>query len=104
MSRSVRFAWNGDVSLAYEVVGSGPVDVLVLAGAPANLDVQWESARYGNFLRRLAEGRRLILTDRRGTGLSDRFSPSDIPPVEALTDDLCQVMDAARSERAVVLA
>jgi class 3 adenylate cyclase/pimeloyl-ACP methyl ester carboxylesterase len=104
MSRAVRFAWNGGVSLAYEVVGSGPLDVLVLAGAPANLDVQWESATYAGFLTSLGKGRRLILTDRRGTGLSDRFSTSDIPPVEALTDDLGHVMDAARSERAVVMA
>src|SRR5438445_6362205 len=78
--------------------------MLVLAGAPSNLDVQWESERYARFLHALAEGRRLILTDRRGTGPSDRFSASDIPPVEALTDDLCQVMDAARSERAVVVS
>jgi class 3 adenylate cyclase len=104
MERSVRYAWNQDVALAYEVVGEGPVDLLLLAGAPSNLDVQWEDSRYAAFLRRLADGRRLIITDRRGTGLSDRFSPSAIPPVEALKDDLLRVLDAARSDRAVVLS
>jgi len=102
--REVRYAWNGDVSLAYETVGAGAVDMLVLAGAPANLDVQWENATYASFLHRLAEGRRLILTDRRGTGLSDRFSASEPTPVESLTGDLAHVLDAARSDRAVIVA
>jgi class 3 adenylate cyclase len=104
MARSVRYAWNQDVALAYEVVGEGPVDLLLLAGAPSNLDVQWESARYAAFLRGLADGRRLIITDRRGTGLSDRFSSAAPSPPEALTDDLLHVLDAARSGRAVVLS
>ena len=88
MSRSVGYAWNNEFALAYEVVGEGAVDLLLLAGAPSNLDVQWESPAYAAFLRGLAEGRRLIITDRRGTGLSDRFSPSAIQPIESLTDDL----------------
>jgi len=104
MPRSVGYAWNDDVALAYEVVGEGSVDLLLLAGAPTNLDVQWESADYASFLHGLAEGRRLIITDRRGTGLSDRFAPSAIPPVEALRDDLLRVLDAVRSDRAVVMA
>jgi class 3 adenylate cyclase len=104
MPRSVGYAWNDDVALAYEVVGDGPVDLLLLAGAPSNLDVQWENAGYTSFLRRLAEGRRLIITDRRGTGLSDRFAPSAIPPVEALRDDLLRVLDAVRSPRAIIMA
>src|SRR5262249_28053907 len=48
--------------------------------------------------------RRLIISDRRGTGLSDRFAPSEIPPVEALRDDLLRVLDAVRSEQAVIMA
>ena len=97
MPREGRYAWNGDVSLAYETVGTGPVDLLILAGAPANLDLQWESATYASFLHRLAEGRRLILTDRRGTGLSDRFSASEPTPVESLTGDLAHVLTGERS-------
>ena len=105
MARSVNYAWNQDVALAFEVVGEGPVDLLLLAGAPANLDLMWENPRYAAFLRGLADGSRLIITDRRGTGLSDRFSPTAaIPPAEALTDDLLHVLDAARSDRAVVMS
>jgi pimeloyl-ACP methyl ester carboxylesterase len=104
MPRWVGYAWNNDVALAYEVVGTGSVDLLLLAGAPSNLDVQWESPAYADFLRRLADGRRLIITDRRGTGLSDRFSPGAIPPIESLTDDLLRVLEAVRSPGAVVMA
>ena len=104
MSRSVGYAWNNEFALAYEVVGEGAVDLLLLAGAPSNLDLQWESPSYAAFLRGLAEGRRLIITDRRGTGLSDRFSPSAIQPIESLTDDLLRVLDAVRSQRAVVMS
>src|SRR4051794_8429125 len=104
MAGSVRYTWNGEVALAYELSGQGPVDLLFLPGAPNNLDLFRESPRYDALLRGLAAGRRLILTDRRGTGLSDRFSPFDVPPVEALTDDLLHVLDAAGSEQAIVMA
>ena len=104
MSRSVAYAWNQDVALAYEVVGDGPVDLLLLAGAPSNLDLQWESPQYKALLEGLADGHRLIVTDRRGTGLSDRFAPTAIPPIESLTADLLRVMDAAHSRRAVVMS
>src|SRR5919197_195203 len=104
MAQSVRYAWNGDVSLAYEMIAGGTCDLVLLAGAPTNLDLQRESEPYARFLRGLASKRRLIVTDRRGTGLSDRFSPTDVPPVEALTDDPRCVMDAAESEQAVVMA
>jgi class 3 adenylate cyclase len=104
MARSVRYAWNGDVSLAYEVTGEAAVDLVLLSCAPTNLDIQREHSRFAEYLDRLARGRRLIATDRRGTGLSDRFSPTEIPPVEALTDDLGCVMDAAGSDQAVIMA
>ena len=104
MPRSVRYAWNGDVSLAYEVKNDGAADLVLLAGAPTNIDLQREQGRYAGFLDRLGRGRRLIVTDRRGTGLSDRFSPTEIPPVEALTDDLECVMNTAESDQAVVMA
>ncbi len=96
------YAWNGDVSLAYQVVGEGPVDVLLVPGWFSNLDLQWESPYLARFLERLSQQARLIITDRRGWGLSERFSPSDVPPLEALADDLGVVLDAANSERAVV--
>src|SRR5262249_25445519 len=98
-----RYAWNGDVSLAYEVTGDGPVDLILLAGAPNNIDIQREHRSFAAYLDRLAHGRRLIVTDRRGTGLSDRFAATDPPPLEALTNDLRCVMDAAGSQQAVVM-
>jgi class 3 adenylate cyclase len=104
MYAAVQYAFNGDVSLAYQVIGDGPVDVLMVGGWVSNLDLQWDSPYVSKFLAGLAEGHRLIITDRRGNGLSERFQPSHISPIEKLTDDLIVVMDAAASERAVVLA
>jgi class 3 adenylate cyclase len=96
------YAWNGPVSLAYQVFGDGPVDLLYLQGYCSHLDLAWESPYLAKFLRRLAAHARVIATDRRGWGLSDRFAPDSVPPLEALTDDLLSVMDAAGSLRAVV--
>jgi class 3 adenylate cyclase len=98
------YAWNGDVALAYQVVGEGPVDLLYLQGWCSHIDLAWESPYLSSFLRGLASHARLILTDRRGWGCSDRFSPSDVPPFEVMTDDLGIVMDAAGTERPVVFS
>jgi class 3 adenylate cyclase/pimeloyl-ACP methyl ester carboxylesterase len=98
-----RFAWSGDVSLAYQILGEGPTDLVYFPGWASNVDVIWESPPYSRFLRRLGQGRRLVVTDRRGWGCSDRFSPGDVPPIETLTEDLGAVMDAAGSTRAAVL-
>jgi class 3 adenylate cyclase/pimeloyl-ACP methyl ester carboxylesterase len=97
-----RFAWNGDVSLAYQVVGSGPVDLVYLQGYISHVDLNWEGPALSHFLRGLANHARLIVFDRRGWGCSDRFSPFDVAPLETMTGDLACVMDAAGSERAVV--
>ena len=99
-----KYAWNGDVALAYQVVGDGPIDLVWVSGFEAHLDMRWENPDLASFLRRLAARTRLIITDRRGFGLSDRFAPHDIPPLETLADDLLAVMDAADSERAAILA
>ena len=97
-----RFAWNGDVSLAYQVVGDGPIDLVYLQGHASHVDLNWDGPALSRFLRGLAKHSRLIITDRRGWGCSDRFSPFDIAPLESLTDDLLCVMDAAGTERAVI--
>ncbi|HJS49614.1 MAG TPA: hypothetical protein VJ745_04775 [Gaiellaceae bacterium] len=70
-----RFAWNGDVSLAYQVVGSGATDLLYLQGYCSHVDLNWDSPHLAHFLRSLAQHARLIVTDRRGWGCSERFSP-----------------------------
>ncbi len=98
----INYAWNGDAALAYQVFGDGPVDLLYLQGYCSHLDLNWESPYLARFLRGLGSRARVIATDRRGWGLSDRFSADAVPPFETLTDDMLLVMDAARSSRAVV--
>jgi class 3 adenylate cyclase len=98
------FAWNGDVSLAYQVVGSGSSDLVYLQGYCSNVDVNWEGPRLARFLHGLASHARLIVTDRRGWGCSERFTPGYIPDMDTLTDDVLAVMQAAESERAAILA
>jgi class 3 adenylate cyclase len=77
---------------------------VIIGGHASNLDLHWQSPYMTRFLAGLADGHRLIVTDRRGNGLSERYQPGHVSPIEALTDDLVLVMEAAGSERAVVLA
>jgi len=99
-----RYAWNGDIALAYQVVGSGPVDLMYLSGTLSNVEAIWESRRCAHFLGRLASFSRLIVMDRRGTGCSERFSPKDIAPLEVMLDDVLAVLDAVGSRRCALLA
>jgi class 3 adenylate cyclase len=99
-----RFAWNGDVSLAYQVGGDGNADLIYLQGYCSNVDLNWDSPYLARFLRGLAGHARLIVTDRRGWGCSERFTPGYVPDAETLTDDVLAVMEAAGSERASILA
>ncbi len=87
------------VHIAYQVVGDGPLDLLFVPGYASNLQWQWELPSYARFLERLASFARLIIVDRRGAGLSDRFSPQDLPPLEDLADDLEVVLDTVGSKR-----
>ena len=95
----VGYARNGDVALAYQVVGDAPTDLLAVIGYTSNLEYAWEYPSMAAFLRRLATGRRLILMDRRGSGLSDPFPKEGAPPLETLIDDVRIVLDAAGSTR-----
>jgi class 3 adenylate cyclase/pimeloyl-ACP methyl ester carboxylesterase len=97
------YAWNGNVALAYQVIGQGPIDLVYLQGRCSHTDMNWESPYLAGLLRALARHARLIVMDRRGFGCSDRFSPTDIPPFEVFTDDILVVMDELGSHRAVVL-
>ncbi|HEY5859796.1 MAG TPA: alpha/beta hydrolase, partial [Actinomycetota bacterium] len=99
-----RYAWNDDVALAYQVVGDGPIDLVYLPGFCSHIDLTWESPYLSAFLRGLAGRTRLIVTDRRGWGCSDRFSVNDVPPFETMTDDLLAVLDAVDSDRAAIFA
>jgi class 3 adenylate cyclase len=99
-----RYAWNGDNALAYQAVGEGPGDLVYLQGVLSNVVLNWEHPGLARFLRQLSGFSRLIVTDRRGLGCSERFTPADIPPIETLVDDLHAVLDAAESERPALLA
>ena len=100
MTPEIRYARNGNVAIGYAVVGDGPVDVAYLSSF-SNVEVIWENPQYVRFIRSLASAARLIVVDKRGTGVSDRVSPDDLPPLEDLVDDLTAVLDAVGSERVV---
>jgi class 3 adenylate cyclase/pimeloyl-ACP methyl ester carboxylesterase len=96
----IRYARNGGTSIAYHVVGDGPTDLVYVADYVSNLVYAWESPRWRGFYERLARSFRLILFDKRGTGLSD--SGREFATLETRMEDLRAVLDAAGSERAVV--
>lgn len=94
----VRYARSGDVNIAYEVLGDGPRDLVFVMGWISHLDYFWTDPSFARFLRRLASFSRLILFDKRGTGLSDRVA--DLPTLEQRMDDVRAVLAAVGSERA----
>lgn len=100
MVARTQYARNGEVSIAYQVVGDGPVDILLSFGFATHVELVWEEPGLARFLERLGRFGRLILYDRRGAGLSD---PVPSPELEAHVDDIHAVLDAAGSERAVLV-
>jgi pimeloyl-ACP methyl ester carboxylesterase len=98
-----RYARSGDLRIAYQVVGNGPIDLVFVPGFLSNLDVHWEDPGYNHLLQRLGTFTRLIQFDKRGTGLSDRVDNRDLPSLETRMDDVRAVMDAAGSGRAALL-
>jgi len=99
----VSYAQSGPVNIAYEVVGSGPVDLVFVMGWVSHLEYFWTEPSFARFLERLSRRARLILFDKRGTGLSDRVSITELPTLEQRMDDVRAVMEAAGSRRAVLL-
>jgi class 3 adenylate cyclase len=83
-------------------VGDGPLDLIYVPGWVSHVELAWEEPSLARFLGRLASFTRLIVFDKRGTGLSDRVPPSQLPPLEERMDDLRAVMDAAGSQRAAI--
>jgi pimeloyl-ACP methyl ester carboxylesterase len=96
-----RFARAGDLSIAYQVVGGGDVDVILVPQWLSNIEQYWEHPSAAYFLRRIASFSRLIMFDKRGTGLSDAVPTTQT--LEERMDDVLAVMDAVGSERAVIL-
>jgi class 3 adenylate cyclase len=97
-----KYAKSGDIHIAYQVVGDGPVDLVFIPGWFSHQDLQWEDPAKARFLRRLAAFARLILFDKRGVGLSDRVPPDQLPILEERIDDVRAVLDAVGSERAAL--
>lgn len=98
---AVRYAKSGDVSIAYTVIGDGPIDLVYVSGwVLSNFGVAWEGTS-AEFYRGISSFARLIIFDKRGTGLSDRAS--GIPDLETRMDDIRAVMDAVGSRRAAIM-
>jgi len=100
MPPQTRYAKSGEVNIAYQVVGDGPFDLVFVPGFIPHLDLQWADPRIARFLEKLASFSRLIMFDKRGTGLSDPVAGP--APLEDRMDDVRAVMDAAGSERAAL--
>lgn len=100
MQPDTKYAKSGDVRVAYQVTGGGPVDLVLAPGTASHLDLDWEWPEKASFLERLGSFCRLIRFDKRGTGLSDR--PTDAATLEERMDDIRAVMDAAGSDRAAI--
>jgi class 3 adenylate cyclase/pimeloyl-ACP methyl ester carboxylesterase len=96
-----RYAMSGDVHIAYQVMGTGPLDLVLVPGFVSHLDIQMEHPAAARFFERLASFSRLIRFDKRGTGLSDRMGP--LPTLEVRMDDVRAVMDAVGSKKAALL-
>jgi pimeloyl-ACP methyl ester carboxylesterase len=90
----------GDINIAYQIVGHGPIDLVLVPGFVSHLDLDWDDPAHARFLERLASFSRLIRFDKRGTGLSDR--PGGLPDLETRMGDVRSVMQAAESEGAVL--
>ena len=98
------YARSGDVHIAYQCLGDGPVNLVFVPGFVSHVEHFWEDPALARFLRRLATFSRLVFFDKRGTGLSDRVSEAAVPTLEERMDDVRAVMDAVGFERAAIFA
>jgi len=96
-----RYAKSGDVHIAYQVFGSGPIDLVFVPGFVSHIEAYWDHPDLARWLLRLAGFARVATFDKRGTGLSDRVS--ELPSFDLRMDDARAVMDAAGMERAALL-
>lgn len=97
-----RYTRSGDVHIAYQYLGDGPQDVVVLSEWTSHIEAFWEYPLFARMLRRIASSSRLILFDKRGVGLSDPVSEEELASVEIWMDDLLAVLDACDSRQAVL--
>jgi len=102
MAPETRYARSGDLNIAYQVTGDGPRDLVYVPGWASNIELMWEEPAMAHFLARLAAFSRLILFDKRGTGLSDRVSNDELPTLEQRMDDVRAVLEAVGSDRSAL--
>src|SRR5215210_654038 len=95
-----RYARSGEVNIAYQVFGDGPIDLVFVPGFVSHIELGWGLPGRGDFLRALGEFSRVIQLDKRGTGCSDRVR--DLPALETRVEDLKAVLDAVGCERAAL--
>jgi class 3 adenylate cyclase len=101
MTDQTRYAKAGEISIAYRVVGDGPMDLVLVPGYVTHLDMMFEQPAFSGFVERLASFARVMVFDKRGTGLSDPLD--EVATLEDRMDDVRAVMDAVGSERAALL-
>ena len=99
----MRWAVAGRYQIAYTVAGTGPIDVVFTPNWFSNCELVWEYPSYARFLNRLASFSRLILVDRRGTGLSDPLGLDEVPTIDERADDVLAVLAAEGCDRVVLL-
>src|SRR5947209_12812302 len=101
---STRYARNGSIHLAYQVLGEGPPDLLMVNSGPAShVDHQWNEPSAARFLRRLSSFSRLIVYDNRGVGMSDPDPDDPVATMDEQVDDIRAILDETRSSRAVIV-
>lgn len=96
----IQYVQNGEVYIAYQVLGTGPIDILFVGGFVSHLEHFWEEPRLVNFFLRLAQNARVILFDKRSMGLSERMG--HIPTLDDTQSDMCVILDVVGSQRAVL--
>jgi class 3 adenylate cyclase len=101
MLPETKYAKSGEINIAYQCLGTGPLDLICVIGWVSNVEYLWEEPTLSSFLKRLASFSRLIIFDKRGTGLSDRVT--NMPTLEERIDDMRAVMDATGSKKAALL-
>ena len=95
------YAKSGDIHIAYQVFGDGPINLVMVPGFVSNVENYWDQPDFARFLGRLGHYARVVTFDKRGTGMSDRVA--ELPGLDQRMDDLRAVMDAAGMEQAAVL-
>jgi class 3 adenylate cyclase len=98
-----RYAKKGDAHIAYQVVGDGPLDLVLVSTWFSHVEARWDLPGYVRYLRRLSSFSRLISFDKYGMGLSDPIPSKELPPLEDWMDDVSAVMDAVGIERAAIM-